>query len=513
MRKLFALIVFATFLCSLTFADNDITPQPYNIDGIGAVQQYQTGKNTYVGINLNLEMLYIATETGSGFTHPAYTAANEIAETVKSYYYPFQNDEYARKFNKLSHKFVNIPNNKFSNPITAEVLSYGQILTSDRVFRNTPGSLTTNIHKDLRRFYDETGSGQFWAQNLQKYNEITANFVAKYGFDYVAELEDFFGVTASKDKFEIVLSPLFNGGSALPLENPDKTVTYISIINPFIGEFSMPSIIIHENAHHFLGPVLNKNQALIHRHQKYLKRSFGKAQGFMKNDCRSFLNELLARAVTLATLDKYHSPDLAYESWINEKEAGWDNLDQVYALIKNKYLAQRDKYPRFEDFLPVILEYFKAKSSGQIYDVGPTAWIEPQEIKAARVDHAYWEGDSRIAGLKAKKPHSLLLEVEFSPLRSSPGKLVGDFLNKAGGEFELLAGGNPVATARLYEGTVYMVKGITFWGLWAEIQEEEFNKLESGVAYKLVPKKQNPDYPWTIDENATIIISIPKKDN
>ncbi|HBE78360.1 MAG TPA: hypothetical protein DDW65_11365, partial [Firmicutes bacterium] len=74
MKKFLILIIFATFLCCLTFADNDITPQPYNIDGIGAVQQYQTGKNTYVGINLNLEMLYIATATGSGFTHPAYTA-------------------------------------------------------------------------------------------------------------------------------------------------------------------------------------------------------------------------------------------------------------------------------------------------------------------------------------------------------------------------------------------------------------------------------------------------------
>jgi hypothetical protein len=513
MKKFLILIIFATFLCCLTFADNDITPQPYNIDGIGAVQQYQTGKNTYVGINLNLEMLYIATATGSGFTHPAYTADNEIAEMVKSYYHPFQNNEYARKFNKLSQKFVNIPYHNFPNPITAEVLSYGQILAPDRVFRGVPGLLTMNIKKDLRNFYDETDSGQFWAQNLPKYNQMTANFVANYGFDYETELEDFFGATASRDKFEILLSPLYKGGSALTVKNMDKTVTYISIINPFIGEFSMSSIIIHENAHHFLGPVLNKKQTLIHRYQKYLQRSFGNAQGFITNDCRSFLNELLARAITLSILDKYHSPDLAYESWINEKAAGWDDLDEVDALIKNKYLAQRDQYPRFEDFLPVILEYFKAKSSGQIYDIGPKALVEQKEIKAARVDHAYWEGDSRIAGLNAKEPHSLLLEVEFSPLRNPAGKLVGEFFDKAGSEFQLVSEGKPAVTARPYEGTVYMVNGITFWGLWAAVPDGEFDKLEPGVIYKLVPKKQNPDYPWLIDENATIIISIPKKDN
>ncbi len=203
---------------------------------------------------------------------------------------------------------------------------------------------------------------------------------------------------------------------------------------------------------------------------------------------------------------------MAYESWINEKAAGWDDLDEVYALIKNKYLAQRDQYPRFEDFLPLILEYFKAKSSGQIYDVGPEAFVEPEGIKAARVKHAYWAGDSRIPGLEAQKPHSLLLEVEFSPLRNPSGKLIGDFFNKAGSEFDLLAEGKLVAVARLYEGSVYLVNGITFWGFWAEIPDTEFSKLEPGVIFKLVPKKQNPDYPWIIDENATLGPENPKKD-
>ncbi len=227
MRKLFVLFIIIIFLFNLALADGGIRPFSLNINDIGAIQQYQTGKNTFVGINLNLEMLYIATETGSGFTHPAYTATNEIAETLKSYYYPYQNDKYAKKFNRLSLKFADIPYNNFPTPITTEVLSYGQILTSDRVFRNAPGFLTMNIRKDLRHFYDESGSQQFWAQNLPKYNEMTANFVAHYGFDYVTELEDFFGGTMSRDKFEILLSPLYHGGSALTVENPDETMNLI----------------------------------------------------------------------------------------------------------------------------------------------------------------------------------------------------------------------------------------------------------------------------------------------
>jgi len=114
------------------------------------------------------------------------------------------------------------------------------------------------------------------------------------------------------------------------------------------------------------------------------------------------------------------------------------------------------------------LEYFKAESAGRSFDIG-TKILERKEIKEAKVYEAYWEGDSRISEFKAKRPHSLMLKIKFSSL-SSPdsGEQIGDFLGKAGVEFELSADGKPKVTVFIYEGNIYKTKGSTFWvfGRW-----------------------------------------------
>lgn len=51
---------------------------------------------------------------------------------------------------------------------------------------------------------------------------------------------------------------------------------------------------------------------------------------------------------------------------------GWINLEEITLLIMNKYLPDRETYPDFERFLPVILEYLRAKSTGLPFDLGPS---------------------------------------------------------------------------------------------------------------------------------------------
>ena len=84
MKKLLVLVVGIIFLLVPVFADNEITMITQENSGIGTVHQYKIGENTYVGVNFNLETLYLATETGSGFTHPGYTVQNEFFDAIKS---------------------------------------------------------------------------------------------------------------------------------------------------------------------------------------------------------------------------------------------------------------------------------------------------------------------------------------------------------------------------------------------------------------------------------------------
>lgn len=44
-------------------------------------------------------------------------------------------------------------------------------------------------------------------------------------------------------------------------------------------------------------------------------------------------------------------------------------------------------------------------------------------------------------------------------------------------------------------------------GFWAVVPETEYEKLEPGVSYKLVPRKQNAEYKWIVDENVLIVLS------
>jgi len=511
LKKFYIFVLGLIFSFNLVWADNQVIKLSKEINEVGIVHQYKTSENSCVGFNLNLEMLYIATMTGSGFTHPAYNMENEISQTIKSYYSQFQDNKYAQKFNQLSLKYKYNPQNKFSTQVVAEVLSYPEMISS-RVLKDS--SSTNTMQDDLQHFCDETDSKQFFAKNLLKYNQMTADFIAKYPSNYLSELDDFFGTKMSKDKFQILLSPLYKGGSAVPFQNQDQTMNYISIVNPFYENIYVTNVIIHENTHHFLYSVLLKKRNLIKEYQKYLKQSFGEAKGFVKNNYESFLNEFLARVITITLVDRYYSPEMAYKLWLIEKKQGWDKLDEVYALIKNKYLPRREQYLLFEDFLPVILEYFKAKSTGKTFEIGSKIFELPEtikEIKEVTIHNIYWEQDSRISKFKAAKAHSILLEVEFSSIKdlamiSNPRELIDKFLHKASTEFNLVAKGKPKVTAQIYTLNSYNINGKDIYGFWAVIDDIEYNKLESGVSYNLVPKKQNRKYKWIIDENVKLVV-------
>ena len=476
---------------------------PQEIKGVGTVQRYQTGKNLFVGINLNLEMLYIATVTGSGFTHPGYNVENEITKNIQSYYNQFQNNPYAQKFNQLSEKFVDIPPKKFPTQFTVEVLSYEQILSSDRESK-------VEMEKDLQCFCDETDSKQFWAKNLPKYNEMTANFITKFGFDYLGELADFFGVTMSKDKFEIVLSPLNNGGTAVPVKNPDKTMTYYSIVNPFLGDVSVINVIIHENAHNYLYPVLNKKHKLITQYQKYLKQSFGKAQGFVNNDYESFFNEFLAMVITISIVDKYQGTDLACKIWLKEKMNGWDNLDEVCALIKNKYLAQWDQYPTFEDFLPVILKYFKTKSSGRTFEIGPKVLELPPIVtfKNAHIKDILLHGSEKIPVFcsKVRGYHFIISIADW--IDGQDYNQFSEFVQKAGFNFEIIDMDSGSIVCKVDERNYFMsmseANGV-LQGYAVKLRKEQTDQLQEGKKYTIRPVNITDTYQWLNDSGVSFV--------
>ena len=411
---------------------------------------------------------------------------------------------------RLSQQYVNIPQRRFPIPVVAEVLSYKPVLKSTRVSQGVSELAFLKLQKNLKHFYNDTGCKLFFKENLKDYNKMTANFVANHCFDYTGRLKEFFGTTMDKAKFETILSPMYRGAEAVVVTNSDNTKTYISIVNPLnIREDWLMSTIIHEATHNFLEPVFLKQQTLLQEYQPFLEASIGQANGIIKNDYRSFLNEMLARAVTIILTERYQSPEMANAIWLYEKENGWVNLDEVCALIKNKYLTKREKYSTFESFFPEILEFFKAKSTGHSIDVGPGFLVEAA-IQEGRVLNIYWPGDPQIQEIKQNQPYCFMIELEYLPLQYSfTGKAIGDFVRKAGLEFELIAEGEPRIKARICEGGMCQIATKQIYYFWVALAEAEFGKLKPGVEYRLNPLPQNGEVRWNIPEGKTVI--LPKK--
>jgi hypothetical protein len=181
-------------------------------------------------------------------------------------------------------------------------------------------------------------------------------------------LDLFFGVSSSDKIFEIVLSPMMNGGQAVEFKEQNR-IHNINIINPTYKEQSILNLLYHEAAHNFITPILEKNKDLINRYSQYQNAISTSKTSNM--DMKEAVNETLARSITIYMLEKYHNALLAHMLMKNDLNNGWKGIYDIYSLIKNKYDNHKDLYPTFETFFPVIMEYIKAASLGQPFDIGP----------------------------------------------------------------------------------------------------------------------------------------------
>jgi transglutaminase-like putative cysteine protease len=128
-----------------------------------------------------------------------------------------------------------------------------------------------------------------------------------------------------------------------------------------------------------------------------------------------------------------------------------------------------------------------------------------EDLKELKVLGAYWEGDPYLEGLKPKKRNSFFIETYWDRECFS-SSLISAFIEKAGPEFELVKDEKTRITARLYEGNSYHTsKGKELCGFWVTIYDKKFGKIERGVTYKLVPKKQDGECKWIIEDDISLI--------
>jgi tetratricopeptide (TPR) repeat protein len=119
-----------------------------------------------------------------------------------------------------------------------------------------------------------------------------------------------------------------------------------------------------------------------------------------------------------------------------------------------------------------------------------------EEIKEITMLRAYPPGDPHMAWISAKKPNSILLDIQF-PVQRPTLAQIDVFLEKAGAEFELSAEGRERVSCVLYQIYPYYNDELkVIYGALLAIPDPEVAKLEPGVFYRLAPKRADSPYKW-----------------
>jgi len=111
----------------------------------------------------------------------------------------------------------------------------------------------------------------------------------------------------------------------------------------------------HEFAHSFVNPAVDKHyDTLFKRYKTLYEPVSDKMSKMAYNNWNIMLKETLIRAFEAYHLKETFGEQEAIKRITNDKELDFYFVDKIYNAYLNEYLPNRDKYKRFEDFLPEI---------------------------------------------------------------------------------------------------------------------------------------------------------------
>jgi hypothetical protein len=177
-------------------------------------------------------------------------------------------------------------------------------------------------------------------------------------------LSGFFGWECQE--FHAVLSPgMFRGSYGPRLYAKDGSVIAYEVIGGMPDATASPvfsstpkgleRLSIHEIGHSFVNPTLEKHAERVSAYEPLFRKVESQMVKQAYSNVSTFFNEQVLRAVTaIASRDLYGEASYASEITYNEERGFY--LTRFVAEVLAGYTKQRDKYPKFTDFVPVLLD-------------------------------------------------------------------------------------------------------------------------------------------------------------
>lgn len=348
----------------------DIVLIPAKTNGDNMNLVHKLSENTVVRTGKNCDFLFISAAVGGGLkANPQYPNKDPmylthidkygINNSIRKYFNKYTGSQNAKAIYNLAVSMDNPPR-KFVGPILKEMLSYDDGNLEYKPYQ------TIDTWNTLKQFSAETGAETFFEENNYLYQKMFDDFTKnKLTFNHVQRIEEFYGTDISNYRFVVVLSTVMGGGQATTEKNTDGSIVQYSIISPSDNMDDMLNTLYHETAHNFYDPRID-DRKLVEKYYKY-----NDALGKEEPDFATQLNETVTRAITAVIIEKYHGKDAAKRNLKMVDRQGYKNTREIYYLIKNKYIANRNKYKSFKEFMPIVFEYIKASSMNEPFDIGP----------------------------------------------------------------------------------------------------------------------------------------------
>jgi hypothetical protein len=297
---------------------------------------------------------------------------NLYKSKLTNHFKALKNHKAVALFDTLSKKHVFNFNN-----VTDWVLQFGEfpelnkvreVINPDSFDESKRDYLIKKFKKELISF-NQDSLFQAYLIEVKELNEKVINQVkqSKSIQHLPAYLEKYYGTELGS--YNLILSPLVHSGGFNSKFIADGKIEVYAIIGPngeiehipyFEKEYLEMDMILHEFGHSFVNPLTEKFQKEIETiKEKYYNESLkkdGKAQAYGK--WKYLFNELIIRAITIRIANEYFGTEKAKELLNYEKSIGFSLVENIVEILK-EYENTREKYSKFGEFYPILIERMK----------------------------------------------------------------------------------------------------------------------------------------------------------
>lgn len=286
-------------------------------------------------------------------------------EEIETKFNKFNNHPVINKFNEI----VISLNFSYDAPVDLflqlnEDFSYSELENYPFVDRLNSSNMVLEFLNMLPDFAKEINFEEFYIDNKKRYLKYIKAIKSNLGnIDIINYLNNYYKIPYDK-KFVVNLIPWQTNGN---YGTNNKEELHCNICNDcdlntedkvYFADYKVrmyAPLLFHEFSHYFINPLTEKYN-LIKEDDSIFANIFEKMESLAYGCNSTIINEHIIRALTIRWRSNVIRNEQATNKAISrEKDLGFIYIQTILDSL-NEYEQNRDKYPSFDDFYPLIIK-------------------------------------------------------------------------------------------------------------------------------------------------------------